>query len=327
MQCIPIMTSFNNSLRDGKCAYCGELRPLSLHLHELGLACEYLGNTVVYVDGESKRDVRSTTVADWLKLASQLEVVKVDAWKFEHDSFCCGTVAHRVSSDSEHYSIYATALTRFIFVTSALEETYRFVDGHFKAFADANAIPEKSRPRSCSIKAALLVDAIPEKKWPMHLAHLVQNFRSLFERYRLTQNGELSGMQFTDVRKPSYAMHLVRNLRNHVAHGVFPLIPNPDYTWGDEIDHRALLQLLKHACRLSALYIQMLMERFNTGFLSSGYKYCEGDTDPEFEYFIANCNADYILRLHLRGSFSLSGAFDYGTRPWEKNAVSDPPSP
>ena len=292
------------------CTNCAELRSLSLHLHELALVCEYLGNSTQYSDGESTRDVRSETIAEWLKLASQLEEVKVDAWKFEYDSFYCG--AEHVSSDSAHYSLYATSLTQFIFVTSALEEVYRFVDGHYSSLADANGVPEKSRlRRSSSIRAAALVDAIPESSWPKHLAHLSQNYRRIFERYRKEYKGELSGMQFADEAKPAYALHLIRNLRNHVAHGVFPLIPNPDYSWGTGVDREDLLQLLGHSCRLSALYMQTLMQRFNTGFMSPDYRSCEDAFGPEFDHFLTHCNVGYIGILHLQGAFSLTKAFDY----------------
>lgn len=312
------MARLSNSPRYAKCTYCEQLRPLSLHLHELGLMCGYLGNSVLYVDGDSKRDVKTATISNWLKLASQLEAVKVDAWKFEQDPLYCGTSADRVTSDSEHLSLYATALTRFIFVTSALEEIYRFVDRYYEALVDAETIAEKSKPRSCGIKAALLVDAIPEESWPAHLAHLAQNLKSIFERYQLHHQGDLSGMQFADELKPAYALHLVRNLRNHVAHGIFPLIPNPDCSWGENVHRDDLLQLLGHSCRLSALYIQMLMERFNTGFLSDEYMFCKDADGPEFEWFTAHCNELYIRNLHLQGDFSLSSAFDYESRPWEK---------
>lgn len=118
------------------CPYCSTLRTLDDHLHELGLACEYLGNDARYSDIDTRRTVRTQTIGDWLKLASQLEEVKVDTWRFKSDSGYCGRIADRVSSDSAHYTKYSTALTRFLFVSSALEEAYRFVDHRYVEMAD-----------------------------------------------------------------------------------------------------------------------------------------------------------------------------------------------
>jgi hypothetical protein len=300
------------------CPYCTTLRPLASHLHELALACEFLGNSATYSIADSKRTVRTETISDWLKLASQLEEVKVDAWRFEHDLFC-GTAADRVSSDSVHFTFYSTALTRFIFVTSALEEIYRFVDGRYRAFADANQIPEKSRPRSSSIKAAVLIDSFHPNELPLHFKHCGENYKGVFVRYLKDHQIELTGMQYAMEAGPAYALHFVRNLRNHVAHGVFPLIANPDYSWGIDFDREDLIQLLNQSCRMAAMYGQMLIRKFNSGFLSDEYQYCEYMEGPEFEYFLAHCNVDYINNLHIQQSFSLAGAFDYASRPWEKN--------
>lgn len=297
------------------CNHCSELRPLTTHLHELALVCEYLDNSVPYSDGNSQRNVTTTTISDWLKLASQLEAVKVDAWRFESDFFYCGEAADRVTSDSTHFSLYSTALTRFIFVASALEETYRFVDRYYKPFADDQQIPEKSRSRSSSIKAAALIDAISQDLWPKHLIHLTQNYRLFFGQYRKNHKSELGGMQFADEKKPAYALHLVRNLRNHIAHGVFPLIPNPDYSWGADRDCNDLLQLLNHSCRISALYIQMLMQRFNLGFASQEYQSFADAYGPEYERFLTHCNVGYIGILHLNGEFSLADALDWTSDP------------
>src|SRR5690606_13571342 len=97
---------------------------------------------------------------------------------------------------------------------------------------------------------------------------------------------ELSGMQYAVQSKPAYALHQIRNLRNHIAHGVFPLIPNPDYDWG--IDRVDIVQLLNQSCRLSAMYVQMLIYKFNTGFRSDEYNYCENSAfeNPEYESFL-----------------------------------------
>ncbi len=302
------------------CPCCNTLRPLSSHLHELALVCDYLSNTAPYSDSDSERVVRTETIGDWLKLASQLEEVKVDTWRFEQDPLYCGNVADKISSDSAHFTIYSTALTRFIFVTSALEETYRFVDHHYPPFADAKKLPEKSRPRSSSIKAAALVDSLPQSAWPSNLDHSAMNYKVIFDRYLEDHQKELSGMQYADEGGPAYALHLVRNLRNHVAHGVFPLLPNPDYAYGVDIDREDLVQLLNQSCRMSAMYVQMLIRKYNTGFASDEYLYCIDEDGPEFEYFLTHCTVDYINNLHVQQEFSLTTAFAYGSSSQEEIA-------
>jgi hypothetical protein len=142
------------------------------------------------------------------------------------------------------------------------------------------------------------------------------NYKKIFARYKSERKAELCGMQFADEMRPAYALHLIRNLRNHVAHGIFPIIPNPDYMWGKGGDAENLLQLLNHSCRLGAIYIQMLIKRFNEGFIGYHYLTAVNAHGPEFEYFIGHCNADYIGKLHVRGDFSLTQAFDYSSKPW-----------
>jgi len=300
------------------CPYCSQLRPLEAHLHELGLVCEYLGNDAPCADIDSQRTVRTKTIGDWLKLASQLDEVKVDAWRFENDAGYCGTFADRVSSNSTHFTLYSTALTRFLFVSSALEETYRFVDHHYVKLADKFNIPPKVRPRTSSIRAASLVDLMPSEASPLHLQHRADQYRLLFARYLKDHQLEMSGLQYSDEAKLGYSLHLVRNLRNHIAHGVFPLLPNPDYDWGTDFDRDELIVLLGQSCRLAAMYMQMLLHQFNTGFMSDEYSYCEDGDGPEFDYLLEHCTVGYIASLHIKQNFSIAGAFDYAGRPWEE---------
>lgn len=296
-----------------KCPSCKELRPLSTHLYELAEFCSYLANSVEYIDGDLKREMSSTVIGDWLKLASQLEKVKVNTWKFADDAaLYCGTVADQVDSDSSHFTAYATALTKFIFVMNALEETYRFVAGNYERLADAQGISDDKRLRKASMKAAALVDSISKQTFPKHFDHMVANYVSIFNRYCKKYKTELSGLQGTSPQASSLGLHLVRNLRNHVSHGVFPLIDNPEY-WGEEGERENLIQLLLHSCRLGALFMQILIGKYNYGFKSYEYHQIEGAYGSEFDYFIANCTNEYIGKLHIEGGFSFNRAFNYGS--------------
>jgi hypothetical protein len=152
------------------------------------------------------------------------------------------------------------------------------------------------------MKAAALLDA-GVVKTAQHHEHIVSNLTILFDRYveehrdRRETPGSLPGT-------PSHGLHVLRILRNHVAHGVFPLIPNPEYE-GDS-DMTLLLLLLNHLCRVGVLYVQAFVGTFNEGFKSYEYSAIEGAYGPEFERFLSNCTPDYALSLHLSGPFRLA---------------------
>ena len=305
MRDLPQVMNRDRTSSEGKpatsCQICSRLRPLAEHLNEAAEFCLYLGNHAEYSDGESTRTVRTEVIGDWLRLAARLEKVEINAWATEGDSAAlyCGTVADRVDSDSKHFSVYSTALTRFIFVANALEETYRFIAHHH----DQIPVPAGGRkPKTPAVKAAALLDAGPVALAEHH-GHVVSNHAILFDRY-LDEHRETDEALLCERGAPSHGLHMLRILRNHVAHGVFPLIPNPEYE-GD-FDRVTLLHLLNHSCRVGALYVQAFLGAFNKGFKSHEYSAIEGAYGCEFERFLANCTPAYALSLHLTGPFRLA---------------------
>ncbi len=54
-------------------------------------------------------------------------------------AFYCGPVADNIDAHGEHYTIHATALTRFMFVCNGLEEAYRFIDHLYGSYQFAGA--------------------------------------------------------------------------------------------------------------------------------------------------------------------------------------------
>jgi hypothetical protein len=68
----------------------------------------------------------------------------------------------------------------------------------------------------------------------------------------------------------AYALKLVRNLRNHVAHGTFPLGQHADC--GGYEDSKELVLMLRHACRVSTLYMQIILRWFSAGIESYAYR-------------------------------------------------------
>jgi hypothetical protein len=271
-----------------------------------------------YSDLDTLRTVKTSSIGAWLELASRLERVTIDAWRFDtHDDFECRPAAEQKDSDSAHLTRYSTALTRFIFVANALEETYRFIDAYCTRSNEKYAFLQSLKLRSPSIKSAILIDKIPREKWPENLEHLSGNFSREFKHYLSFYKIEISGMGHTAESEPSYALHLIRNLRNHVAHGAFPIAPNPEYDWMININKGNVFQILNKACRLASIYIQMLICEFNVGFCSGEYLSFDGSGGEEFEYFLENCNFHYVRNLHIEQDFSFESAFNYRLQPWK----------
>lgn len=243
------------------CKICSQFRGLSEHLTELGLAADFLGNTSTYESEYGVATIKTKTIGDWLRLAAQLKIVQVDAWKFSADN-CnyCGTAADSVDAHSEHYTMYATALTRFMFVCNGLEEAYRFVDHLYAPFADRQNIAKSQRKRASGLRTVELLDDLFKRVGPaiepQDFAHLCGVFTQCFNRYKTTHRVALTGLEPGADKRSTYALQLVRNLRNHVAHGTFPIGPPPDY--GGHMDSEKLIPLLNHACRASALYMQAI---------------------------------------------------------------------
>jgi hypothetical protein len=289
------------------CPICSETRRLSEHLIEAGLAASYLGNTSTYESEHGTATIRTETIGDWFKLAAQLEKVDVNTWKFESSEagLYCGTVADNIDAHSEHYTNHATALTRFVFVCNGLEEAYRFVDHFYAPMAAAKGVAKKDRKRTSSMRAVTLLDDLFKRMGaqaaPHEFEHHCGNFISLFNRYKAKHNASVGGIEAGAEKLPTFALQLVRNLRNYVAHGTFPLGPPADFG-GDE-DSEELISMLKHACRVAALYTQIIFRWFSPGFESYDYISMQG-WGKEFARFKERCTLEYVLNLHQQSDFA-----------------------
>ena len=305
-----------NTQQIGSCETCSQFSPLENHLYELGMFCEFLDNSVTYIDDENDGNIRvikTSVIAQWLKLAGQLKKVDINTWQFADDTgLYCDIVGDMEDSNSEHLSDYSTALTRFIFVSNALEETYRYVENLYNKHASEKGLVKEKRLRNPNMKAAYLIDQLSNIYTPNHFEHKDSNFRLIFSLYQKSFKPQLSGLNSMNENSKSYGLHLIRNLRNHVAHGVFPLIDNPEYFGGNENDKTIIIHLLLRSCRLAALYIQMFIRISNQALNSYEYSQILNAYGEEFEYFISNCNIDYVTKLHLKSDFSLSTPYPFG---------------
>jgi hypothetical protein len=290
-----------------KCPTCIQNRPLESHLFELSELCKYLGNSVEFTQHGSTRIVKTSVIGDWLKLASHLKKVDMEWWRYrdEMSEMYCPSDVDDEALDEEHFTEYSTALTRFMYVTNAMEEAYRFIDKEYHSLDSVINMPKNKRLREPSMRSAVVIDLIPKESLPESFFHIMRNLEITFGKYikhfSLTVNG------IDDVKKTnnSAGLHFIRNLRNHIAHGVFPIIDNPEY-WGGEDKKRNLLNLLFHACRASAIYIQTILLSFNDGFQSQDYFYMKDVWDEEGDYFESHCKIELAKSLHLNGSYSFA---------------------
>ncbi|EGQ7815847.1 hypothetical protein ABVD54_005039 [Vibrio parahaemolyticus] len=283
-----------------KCPKCSKFRKIDAHLFELASFCTVLDNVADFKDEEEDALVSTVTIGEWLKLAAQLDNVVIDTWKFTDGAeFFCETVADACDSDTKHYSAYSTALTKFIFVSNALEEMYRFISPHYLSSDKV----KNRKLRKPSMQATALVDIYEEDDFPLYFKHKVENFIEAFNCCDYIKDKPLGGMKNVKLEDNSYALHLIRNIRNYVAHGVFPISENPEWT-SDYLAHQALYEVLLSSCRLACLYIQVFLNKYNTGMQSDDYRLTMKGVGSEFDYFRENCTPDLALKVHLSDTFS-----------------------
>lgn len=295
--------------KKGQCPKCQNIRRVSEHLIELAYAAEYLDNRSVYNSEQGSVSIFTTTIGEWLLLASRLEKVEVNAWKYDGaDAVFCSPIADNLDQISNYFTGHATALTRFMFVCNSLEETYRFIDHLYLPLAERKKIPVKMRKRTSSLRAILLVDDLFDRLGkliePVDFDHHADNFETLFHAYSVERNVVITGIELEFKNKKTKALHLIRNLRNHVAHGTFPIGPPTDDS------SEELIHLLNHGCRVAALYIQIILRGFCHQFESMDYKMMQDADAPECETFIKNFTLDYVKDIHLKNEFRLRPCVD-----------------
>ena len=290
------------------CEKCQSLRPLRTHLYELSRIGELLRNTNEYVNKDDVRLIKTQELSQWLKLASELDSVEVDTWKFAgEDGMWCRPAAEMYTSDSKHFSVYSTHLTRFIYIYNSLEELYRFLDKHYEV------VPTKLR--SPSVKCSYLLNNTKDLIVPKYFWHLSKNYQAFIEQYA-KDFGVTIKADINFNNKVSFALDLIRDVRNHIAHGVFPIADNPEYSGFGKNEMRLISNLLAHSCRLVAVYIQVIFLNFNNGF-SEGYHLF---IDTLKEESVAPFLEKHLLNLHLKTDFGLNPS-EFSL--WEKIQMDD----
>ncbi len=221
--------------KDSRCSVCDTLRPLSDHLYEMALFCTYLENSTTYSDTDETREVHTLVIGNWLRLASLLETVEINAWKYAgDDGLWCSTAADRYNIDSKLFTKYSTALTRFIYICYALEETYRFVSPNYIYLVTKSDQKQSKKIRSCSIQAAFLIDKLNSKEFPDHFEHIIDNLILYFDKYYQYHKPAITGLNGATRNHPSYGLHCSGQLiRVIVKSGVSGIIQAA--TWSDSL--------------------------------------------------------------------------------------------
>jgi hypothetical protein len=311
-----------------ECEKCKEFRELPLHLHELYMFCELLENThTVYK--YSKKNLRNdgsahtVNIAKWLSLASQIKSVEMNPFRYEEAHLWCEPVADKLDSDANHHTAIITPLTQFIYIANALEETYRFTSSLYEIHHERIKIDviNLERKRDYSAQAFWLLDEIFSKNdVPTHYNHKVDNFLSLAKKYQSNFNVAFD-VELKNNGNLSYGLSLVRNIRNHIAHAVFPIIENPEYTFefSNSQTKRLILNLLGHASRVAAMNIQILLGISNDGFKSVEYSYLFNDPDYG-DRLESLFTLDYLNTLHIEQEFGLNESAQWQLRSkWEES--------
>lgn len=304
------------------CQICGSFRELTLHRHELGKFCELLSNEKAVFKSVKKEIVecgvaKTQSIAKWLRLASQLESVDMNTFRYEEAHFYCEPVADELNSNANHDSSLATQITRFLFISNALEEAYRLSSQVYEQqfFKLKKTSKNIERKRSYSTQSAWLLDEVfVSRELPEYYSHKVDGLTEVSKIYK-----DIFKVNFDiDLEKDNHksiGFSLVRNIRNHIAHAVFPIIDNPEFTWefDDPRTKRLVLTLLSRASRLAAMNIQIIIGFVCDEFNSDDYIYLSEDLDVG-DIFLETCTLRYANNLHIEQGFGLNESSQWAWR-------------
>lgn len=297
------------------CPICSLFREIPLHLHELAIYCELLNDEkIVYKPVNRKVEeygvAKTTSIAKWLRLASQLETVKMNTFKYEMAHLYCEPVADELDSNANHDSSIATQITRFMFVSNALEEAYRLSSHLYeKEYLKRSGSSKKlDRQRYYSTQITWLIDNVfTSLDTPENYFHKVDNLLDVAQEYKKIFKVSFD-MDLKDRKIASRGFSVVRIIRNHIAHAVFPIVENPDMVWEFNIleNKKLILKLLLGASRLAAMNIQIILKLTCNKFKSEEYNYFSSDPDTG-EYFTKYFNSGaYLNHLHIDQTFGLN---------------------
>lgn len=295
-------------MTSNQCKYCNKLRPLLDHIHEVSILSSSF---------KGKSDV-THSISEWLKLSFTLKNVSIEPWDYSANlMFSCRPAYEALISDEKYISQYTTHLTRFFYITNALEETYRLVVENYHASMNNT---QNKKINSNSVKALILLDHMSEEYLPKYFEHYCNSLSKLYDHYfnYFNPRKDKIELNYPDTHKCS-GMNVIRKIRNDIAHGIFPINMNPEFSDGFEIVGN-LTRLLILATRMSAIYIQIFLLRYGKEFNLENYldeinytcwveeknAYSDGDTLNLKYYDNIPTLDEIILNLQFENSFSFN---------------------
>lgn len=295
-------------MTSNQCKFCSKLRPLLDHIHEVSILSSFY---------KSKSGI-THSISEWLKLSFTLKDVSIEPWDYSANlMFSCRPAYEALISDEKYISQYTTHLTRFFYITNALEETYRLVVENYHP--SMNNI-QKNRINSNSVKALILLENMSEENTPKDFEHYCKSLSKLYDYYfnYFNPRKDKIAINHPETHKCS-GLNVIRKIRNDIAHGIFPINMNPEFNHGFRVVGN-LTRLLILATRMAAIYIQIFLLRYGKDFNLDGYLeaisytcWIEGksiyneDENLNLKYYdkIPTLN-EIILNLHFENSFSFN---------------------
>lgn len=277
------------------------LRDIKFHLHELSLFLYHLNEKNIYsvIDRKGRwkdEGVASTEVmSKWLRLASQLERVEINAFMHDSSHIYCDSVGEMLDSESLHYEKITTPLTRFIYVFSALEECYRFLTSEYKKYhlSELNFHTKNEVYFKPSMQIDFLLRGVVNPATlPFNYNHLVDNLQKVILKFSEDFSIKQKIYAYKNNTDLSFGFNLVRSVRNIVAHGDFPLMDDPEYSFSDKRANKRnnLINVLHQSSRVAAINMQILIYIFSK---------CNAEIIDEI-------GMDYLISLHKNQSFQMN---------------------
>ena len=186
---------------------------------------------------------------DWLTIASGVESVQVKTAKYDQSVVYCRGAFEYEEKRSELLSHLTTKLTTFNFVWNSFESVTKVFRHRKKKSIVEQAIRFLKRNYGSEPSLAFYND---------HLCNLYKYIR--YNEYYNEYEKEFKFQNFVDL--PGLGLHIVRKIRNDLAHGS-AVMPQPD-DWGEKSakllpsEHRHL-DLIDTCTRILLFTIQMFL--------------------------------------------------------------------
>lgn len=290
-----------------KCKYCSTKRSTKLHLFELHFVFEELLSKPYEWERDGKiRIMHPQNIANWIKLASDLENVDMSTgvYSCSESSFTyCRPAYEEVVSNDNHYKKFATALTRFTYLCNALEEACKYFSNECKK----RNLVKKKQPIPKIIQ--LLDNTERQTPKPVHFDFYARKFKHFFIQYQSEYDVQISSRHLEDKVTISLTLDLIRELRNSVAHGLFPVMNDPEMHWVSEAEGN-LINLLNSGVMVICLILQVLLASYRKEEMERSRYYlatkemleaCGGENIPMIDA--------YVRDLHIKQEFELNPVY------------------